>query len=75
MNTVGAVSMEGGLRFEEPFNELLPKFEALTVAELRVVNLDIPAAVTMVLGVQPAILELSERIAKELPEFDQSRSL
>jgi len=61
----------GEILFEEPFNELLPKFQALTEAEVEVVNLDIAAAVTTVLGVQPRVVALEDQMAKELPAFDR----
>jgi hypothetical protein len=60
----------GELFFEGPFNELRPKFDALVPAELITISIDVPAAVTTVLGVQRAVLELKDRIAKELPQFD-----
>jgi len=61
----------GEIFFEEPYNQLLPRFKALAPSELIQVNADIPAAATRVLGVQRALLELKDRLARELPEFDQ----
>src|SRR6476620_10339641 len=58
------------LLFEEPYTELLPKFQALSPEEVVAVNLDIPSAVTTVLGVAPEVAALKERIGKECPQFE-----
>lgn len=55
--------------FEEPYNAIQPELKALSPAELLAITIDIPAAVSTVLGVQPKVLALGDRIAK-LPEFD-----
>jgi hypothetical protein len=43
---------------------------ALKVDQLLQVNLDIPTAVTTILGVLPEVRALRERMSKELPAFD-----
>jgi hypothetical protein len=48
----------------------LPKFQALSANEVMSVNLDIPSAVTTVLGAAKQITALKDELAKELPQFD-----
>jgi hypothetical protein len=55
--------------FEEPYNAIQSELKELSPAELLTITIDIPAAVTTVLGVQPEVLAFQERIAK-LPEFN-----
>jgi hypothetical protein len=55
--------------FEDPYNAILPEMKALSPAELVPITIDLPAAVTTVLGVEPEVAALGDRIAK-LPEFD-----
>jgi hypothetical protein len=56
--------------FDEPYTNLLPKFQALHPDALDIVNLDIPTAVTTALGIAPEVASLKDRIAKECPLFD-----
>lgn len=56
--------------FDEPYNALLPKFQALGAGDVQVVNLDIPSAVTTVLGVTGEVAGFKDQMAKELPLFD-----
>ncbi|HEX4341371.1 MAG TPA: hypothetical protein VH062_35930 [Polyangiaceae bacterium] len=72
-NNVNVTTATDQMLFEEPFNELLPEFEALTAEQVTVVNLDIPAAVTTVLGVAPAIVEMKDALAA-LPDFNTERA-
>jgi hypothetical protein len=52
------------------YEALLPKFQALSPNEVAIVNLDIPAAVTMVLGAASQIATLKDQFEKDLPTFD-----
>jgi hypothetical protein len=59
------------------FPEALARVEAemlaLTEEELLVVNLDVTAAVTTVLGKWPALVSLRPQILEQLPKFDLAR--
>jgi len=69
-NDTTATTTQGtNMLFEEPYNTILPEMKALSPAELLPINIDIPGAVTTVLGVQPEVIALNDRIAK-LPEFN-----
>jgi hypothetical protein len=59
--------------FEAAYNELLPSLRALEPSELTIVNLDIPAAVTTVLGALPEIRALRPDVVKNLPFLDIER--
>jgi hypothetical protein len=69
VNVNDAPITTGGL-FDEPYNALLPKFQALAAGDVQVVNLDIPSAVTTVLGVTNEVAGFKDQIGKELPLFD-----
>ena len=70
MDTEEASETTDPLLFETPFNELLPRFQALEPDDIVAVNVDVPTAVATALGAQPKLLELTERLARALPEFD-----
>lgn len=59
-------------RFEEAFERVLPEIEAFPESELAAMNVDVPQAVTSVLGSWKEIASLRERVVSELPKLDMS---
>jgi hypothetical protein len=57
-------------RFREDYQKLLEEMRAIPSDELTIVNLDIPTAVTTVLGALPQIGALRAKITATMPEFD-----
>jgi hypothetical protein len=57
-------------RFREAYQKLLEEMRAIPSDELTIVNLDIPTAVTTVLGALPQIGALRAKITATMPEFD-----
>jgi hypothetical protein len=55
---------------EDAYNRIKGDLALLQPEDLVQVNLDIPSAVTTVLGVLPEVRALRDRMAKELPTFD-----
>jgi hypothetical protein len=55
---------------DETYQRLLPEIEALPAEDVMQVNLDIPSAVTTVLGSLPELRAIRPEIQKHLPEFD-----
>lgn len=64
------INPETELLFEQPYKQIQPEFQTLRLDELVAVNLDIPAAVTTVVGACPEVFRLVPQIEKELPLFD-----
>lgn len=58
---------------EAVFEKVRPDLLKVDLAELLQVNLDLPAAISTVLGVLPELRGLRDQIAKELPTFDIQR--
>ena len=58
------------MRASDAYARVTADHAALKAEELIAVNIDIPAAVTTVLGVLPEVKALRDRMAKELPSFD-----
>jgi hypothetical protein len=54
----------------EAYERVKADLAALKPEDLLQVNLDIPTAVTAILGVLPEVTVLRERMTKELPSFD-----
>jgi hypothetical protein len=57
-------------RFQAAYQRMLPQIEKLDKNDLLIVNLDIPAVVTTVLGAISEIRKMREACAKELAGFD-----
>jgi hypothetical protein len=68
-STTNDTNQGTNMLFEEPYNAIQPELKTLSPAELVPITIDIPTAVTTVLGVQPEVTALDDRIAK-LPEFN-----
>jgi hypothetical protein len=60
-------------RFREAYQTLLEEMRAVPIDDLTNVNLDIPTAVTTVLGALPQIRALRAQITATIPEFDIAR--
>jgi len=67
------LNVEDVTPFKEAYERHLPEFQALSVDELVIVNVDISLVVTTVLGSLPEILALAPEIAEQLPKFDLAR--
>jgi hypothetical protein len=57
--------------FSKAFEEVLPSMKALPEAEVIPVNLDIPDAVSKVLGLELVLRTLNDRIASKVPETER----
>jgi hypothetical protein len=57
-------------RSAEAYEQLLPEIQAVAESELAPINIDIPTAVTTVLGSIPEIVAVRPLIARDLPTFD-----
>jgi len=55
---------------ENAFNQLLPTYQAIPLEQLLVINVDIPTAVTTVLGALRTLRAMSADIQKVVPEVD-----
>jgi hypothetical protein len=60
-------------RFEEAYNQLRDEIRAVAPSDYVMINIDVPTAITTVLGVLPAIRALRPRVAAELAQFDTGR--
>jgi hypothetical protein len=60
------------LNLRAAYEQTLPMAQALAVADLLPVNVDLPTAVNTAVGKMPQILALRERVKDELPKFDLS---
>jgi len=57
-------------RFREAFIRLLPQIRAVPEASFLTINIDVPSAVTTVLGAWREIRELRPQIIADVPSFD-----
>jgi hypothetical protein len=64
---VGSVEVPA---FREAFQSVLGEMRALPKEQVQTVNLEIPVAVTTVMGALPAIRALRSRVLEELPRFE-----
>ncbi|MBN1606708.1 MAG: hypothetical protein JW940_08740 [Polyangiaceae bacterium] len=55
---------------DQTYQRLLPEIEALPADDVMQVNVDIPSAVTTVLGSLPELRDIRPEIQRQLPEFD-----
>jgi hypothetical protein len=60
-------------RFEEAYNQLRDEIQAVAPSDYVMINIDVPTAITTVLGALPAIRALRPRVAAELTQFDIAR--
>ena len=60
-------------RFEEAFNQLRDEIRAVAPSDYVMINIDVPSAITTVLGSLPAIRALRPRVVAELSQFDVAR--
>lgn len=58
------------LRFREALDAVRTELEQLPLDSLKVINLEIPAAVMTTIGCAPQVRALRPRVADELPRFD-----
>jgi hypothetical protein len=58
------------MHYREAYELALPASQALSADALIAVNIDVPTAMTTVIGKLPQILALRAQVAKRLPEFD-----
>jgi hypothetical protein len=57
-------------RFRDAYERLSPELAAVPHGELVPINVDVPTAITTVLGAMPEITALRPRVVAELPQFD-----
>ena len=70
LNPPDVTPTASGPRYREAYEHALPAAKALPLQELLTINIDVPTAVTMVVGRLPRLKSLGAAIAKALPEFD-----
>jgi hypothetical protein len=59
-----------GPQYREAYQRALPAAQALPLGELITINIDVPTAVTTVVGKLPQIRALRGAIVDALPKFD-----
>lgn len=59
--------------FEESYQRVLPEMRALSPDELMQITIDVPSAISTVLGVVKELPRYRDAIARELPLFDLAR--
>jgi hypothetical protein len=57
-------------RFRDAYDRLSAEMDAVPHGELESVNVDVPKAITTVLGAMPEVAALRPRVVAELPKFD-----
>src|SRR5262245_51621465 len=60
-------------RFRRAYEQLLDEIRAVPHDDYIVINIDIPSAITTVMGVLPFLKSARPRIALELPRYDIAR--
>jgi hypothetical protein len=60
-------------RFRHAYEQLLDEIRAVPSDDYTVINIDIPSAITTVMGVLPFLQSIRSRIVEELPRFDIAR--
>ena len=65
VNKAGVQAQNGTMLFESAYERLHSEMQTLGEDEILTVNLDIPSAVTTVLGIQPELDALEPRISKQ----------
>lgn len=59
--------------FEESYQRVLPEMRALSPDELMQITIDVPSAISTVLGVVKELPRYRDAMTKQLPEFDLAR--
>ncbi|HMJ52416.1 MAG TPA: hypothetical protein VK540_10075 [Polyangiaceae bacterium] len=60
-------------RFRHAYEQLLDEIRKVPPADYIIINIDIPSAITTVMGVLPFFKSLRPRVVTELPQFDIAR--
>jgi hypothetical protein len=60
-------------RFRRAYEQLLDEIRRVQPDDYIVINIDVPTAITTVMGVLPFLQSLRPRIAEEMPRFDIAR--
>src|SRR6476620_1161954 len=59
-----------GPQYRDAYERALPAAQALPVGELITINIDVPTAVTTVIGKLPQLRRFRDAIAETLPKFE-----
>jgi hypothetical protein len=60
-------------RFQAAYDKLLDEIQAVPSSDYEIINIDIPSAITTVIGALPQIRALRPRVVAELSQFDVGR--
>jgi hypothetical protein len=69
---VNPAPVASGPQYKDAYDRALPAARALPLGELITINIDVPTAVTTVIGKLPQIRSFSDQIADELVKFDRT---
>lgn len=71
--TLTAADETGAPRFQSAYDSSLPEIRAVSNDQLVSINIDIPSAVTTVLGSLPEIYAVRAQVENNLPHFDKTQ--